>query len=952
MKNNKAPLSINFIKAVMLVIVFFISLQGFGQIASDDFSSGDFSGGSGWSVTPWATTGTPTVVGQEVFSNGGSDRSFTRTVDLSGLTSATWTMDWRCEDSSSGFESGDQTFFQVSYNNAAFTTLLTLTSPCPNDDDIIDGSIFLPLTGGIANTRIRVLTSNDSGSEDMFFDNVLITNTCTFGASTDGTPTATDIDGDGVNDICDLDNDNDGILDVDESCTPSASDHIDIIGNFGVQNIDSSDNGTQPTTIAGLDATYTFDESGGTDITTVNLNGAGEQGPVFKFDGSNGETGSVDIVFSDVISGSFFKLTDFDADEILTVNVYDENDNIIDLSSGTYVSSLGTQINQNGNVFTATNSSGVTGDNTSSDPLGSVVFDFSGQLISRINVSIQHQAGSSIRFTQVGGFCIALDTDGDGIFDFLDLDSDGDGCSDALEAGATTDQTTGFQFSDVGAGDANGVSPSVDPSDNGTLNYTPTGDQIDASTTSCDCPFAIGVDTDGDGIDNVCDLDDDNDGILDSVENASDSSTITSSDVTIGNATGNITDGCASATFNLVKNSSVGFGNLYVFSIGGAGVEVVLPRLGTISDDGDMANPDKYNYTFTVSPAANSIVEYVSLSPNINSPGTVMDTAIYTITWAGGTSAIVNDPDNQLSSHADGASIVSGAAIKPSASISYNQKTWWVRIEATSFTIDFEASTGDNIPYEARNEPIGFGFSIACDTDVDGIPDYLDLDSDGDGCPDAVEGGTSTGDFTFTDLVTSSMDGGNVGTGTDPVLFNLGTSSNPDGTPNTDGDITTLNESQGIGTSQNPASNNCATDLELTKIVSSTSGGAAITTANVGDTIIYTLTVTNNSPYDIAVADIVVADTLPAGLINITGSVPTTGTGATFVVNGTGTLGTWDFGNVVLVKDGSLSLEITATVGPTCGSIINTAEITEFTVVGDTDGTPNGDIDSIPGSGN
>ena len=43
------------------------------------------------------------------------------------------------------------------------------------------------------------------------------------------------------------------------------------------------------------------------------------------------------------------------------------------------------------------------------------------------------------------------------------------------------------------------------------------------------------------------------------------------------------------------------------------------------------------------------------------------------------------------------------------------------------------------------------------DLDSDGIPNRLDLDSDGDGCSDAVEGAAA---FTSADLVTSSMDGG------------------------------------------------------------------------------------------------------------------------------------------------------------------------------------------------
>src|SRR5690606_35292161 len=42
---------------------------------------------------------------------------------------------------------------------------------------------------------------------------------------------------------------------------------------------------------------------------------------------------------------------------------------------------------------------------------------------------------------------------------------------------------------------------------------------------------------------------------------------------------------------------------------------------------------------------------------------------------------------------------------------------------------------------------------LECDTDGDGIPNRLDLDSDDDGCYDAIEGG---GNFDISDLTTAS----------------------------------------------------------------------------------------------------------------------------------------------------------------------------------------------------
>lgn len=94
----------------------------------------------------------------------------------------------------------------------------------------------------------------------------------------------------------------------------------------------------------------------------------------------------------------------------------------------------------------------------------------------------------------------SFDTDSDGIPDSLDLDSDNDGINDVLEAGHADSDGDGDGRVDGAAG-ANGLSDSVEESaDSGTINYTLR-------------------DTDGDNVPDVRDLDSDNDGIADVVEN-------------------------------------------------------------------------------------------------------------------------------------------------------------------------------------------------------------------------------------------------------------------------------------------------------------------------------------------------------------------------------------------------------------------------------------------------
>lgn len=74
-----------------------------------------------------------------------------------------------------------------------------------------------------------------------------------------------------------------------------------------------------------------------------------------------------------------------------------------------------------------------------------------------------------------------------------------------------------------------------------------------------------------------------------------------------------------------------------------------------------------------------------------------------------------------------------------------------------------------------------------CDMDNDGIPNHLDTDSDGDGCPDAVEG---SGSFTNSDLNAN----GSINTTLHPI--------NGNGVPDN-------GSSQGVGDSQNASVNSC-----------------------------------------------------------------------------------------------------------------------------------------------
>ncbi len=130
--------------------------------------------------------------------------------------------------------------------------------------------------------------------------------------------------------------------------------------------------------------------------------------------------------------------------------------------------------------------------------------------------------------------CIDTDTDNDGIPNRLDLDSDGDSCPDALESGVNGSLTTGTIKNGlngnitsttnsvanaiaVGTYGTNGLADGVESTpESGFVNYASKYTQFALSSTLANCK-----DSDGDGIVDLLDIDDDNDGVLDATESPS-----------------------------------------------------------------------------------------------------------------------------------------------------------------------------------------------------------------------------------------------------------------------------------------------------------------------------------------------------------------------------------------------------------------------------------------------
>ncbi len=303
-----------------------------------------------------------------------------------------------------------------------------------------------------------------------------------------GTPTANDPDADGINNVCDLDDDNDGILDSDElACTTRQ---------------------VWDTTVSSGNITIGSESVG----YTTSITGPG------TFTGSNNSSGHISfdnnnvlspptvwtIVFDKPITFEAFSKTTgawFDNGELWTISAtgaiftVENPDNSLNITSGTYYDQVSFR-------------------SPSSGSNSNKLWNIKSSLINQISISYEHPTGDNASAIQIAINCISKDSDNDTIPDHLEVDSDNDGCFDALEAAGTYNHTQLTNGAFSGTVDVNGVPNITSGGQAPTASVTDSND----NSTCCD-PVISGLpDIDSDGIANSCDLDNDNDGILDSNE--------------------------------------------------------------------------------------------------------------------------------------------------------------------------------------------------------------------------------------------------------------------------------------------------------------------------------------------------------------------------------------------------------------------------------------------------
>lgn len=316
-----------------------------------------------------------------------------------------------------------------------------------------------------------------------------------------------------------------------------------------------------------------------------------------------------------------------------------------------------------------------------------------------------------------------------------------------------------------------------------------TATQADPVLANNSSTVAVTPDSDGDSIPDSTDLDDDNDGIPDINEDCLGFRAQNTSGAWLGFTTSNLTVNMPGATTqSTVQNLNDGQVNFWINQQGGQ------TRRAKFGDAG-------FTYTFSTPVRASEIGFYFfDLDPDNLSPNVV-----YTFQING------NQPNGILvpatGSNVDNYNTATGIY---NATSGPNDQFMVLKgigdTLVSSFTV---TSTGmDSAELVAYSL---FAYRV-CDTDSDGIPNRLDLDSDADGCSDAGEGGA---DIANSELVTA---GGSLSGGSTSVNQNLCASATcvstgginiglpqfsslPTGYSNTTG--------QSIGSSQNALVNGC-----------------------------------------------------------------------------------------------------------------------------------------------
>ncbi|WP_228238687.1 immunoglobulin domain-containing protein [Allomuricauda sp. M10] len=471
----------NLLNRYILVIVMMLCITVKAQETySDFFSSVSYSNNNGtqnWSGN-WAesnddndpSNGRIRITGNELrFSRIGS-HYITRAADLSSYSTATLSFDWQ----TSSLETNETLVIQISSNGSSFSTIGTFSG---NQS----GSFSQDITGYLSgSTTIRFRKGSndwDQGNDRVYIDNVTIT------------AYIVDQDGDGISDMVDLDDDNDGITDEEEYCTT-------INASF----LTSADVGQRSVVVNHTDTGYLrLDFSSMDNSFQLDINGTTVHPSVLEFESGALDAGDEYFVFQS--DGAFINSPWVaNSNGLPRLRLIINESGQATLYGTRYTSSTALEVMEaqastpfntitwtpgNNNTFTITNQAGP-------GPEG-----FTGELFA-----------SSV-----------CDTDGDGISNHLDLDSDNDGIMDIVESGVLDISGVSDSNNDgridgaISGSGSNGLYNSIEDNDTvyAILSYSILDSDSDGSYD------AYVLDADGDGCNGVLEAgftDNNDDGVL------------------------------------------------------------------------------------------------------------------------------------------------------------------------------------------------------------------------------------------------------------------------------------------------------------------------------------------------------------------------------------------------------------------------------------------------------
>jgi len=563
-------------------------------------------------------------------------------------------------------------------------------------------------------------------------------------------PSGIDTDGDGINDLCDLDDDNDGILDCDESTEnlgfayfawnfnfPSGTRSVDVYS--GSEITDWVLNSTGDMTVSGITASTPGSSFHITDIPSSNLGQA--------------------IANDDYFQATFTTATELANPEL--TNMRWSYWDVANMRDSYYMSlaisddGFATSTLMSTDVFITAKPSG------SFDMMDDSSYKLKPNTSYTVRLYVYGQIDDTTYdhsifddFRIIIDACRAIDSDLDTSFDHLDIDSDNDTCTDADEAYLST-------ISDADP-DNDGIfgsgAPTVDSSGrvSGAAYSAPHQLYLNRNGNTC-------IDSDSDGVPDVVDLDDDNDGILDIVEQPK---TVLW-----------VTDGTASIEEQNAIDKLTALG----FTV-------------TVVDDNVGGNADNFAVTFLFedvnSGTANANVTNLTSTINgvITTEPALHDELFGASTGGSNATNLVNIIDNThpITSglslgnydigdgayHGNGLTTGNVLAEHPNGegSIVYWEEGDAMEVGTAPGRRVIVPFTNNHGGFNAQGEDLlvsAILWAWGLDTDGDGINDDLDSDSDGDGCNDSVEA--------YATLTADSDSNGYYGTGNPPVVNADGT---------------------------------------------------------------------------------------------------------------------------------------------------------------------------------